>query len=194
MTRRKLLIIIILCVPLFLYVVGFLLPEPHLKTADGVVVLAGGDSRARLLEGAKLVGEFSASYLVFPCCRKLSWAQMKNRYRIGDIIPAERVIYGKPGERDAQIDKKYGGTYLEALKTLEISKQFGLRRLVITTEGYHIPRAKLAFRRVFRKAGVQLDFRASRFDPSRNQPLRRRWFNKRALAEIPKWLYGFVFY
>jgi len=173
-------------------VVRYIAADSRITRVDAVVVLSG--SKTRLLEGIILMRELSADYLVIPWHIQPPWNKLKKKYHIQAALSSERVVYGKPGVDDEQIIARYGGTYLEAVKTLALSRRYGWHRLAITTEGYHLPRVKLAFYRVFRNTGIQLDFRASRFDTSLNIPFWRRWFRRQVWREIPKFVYGFIFY
>jgi uncharacterized SAM-binding protein YcdF (DUF218 family) len=124
------------------------LPPP--RPADVVVVLAGGPAEdpARVRAGAAMVEKGLAGFILLPLRHKsLAWNWFVENYGIVETIPDENVVIGRESSSDDGLLKP-GGTFAEARKTIEIMEQRHFSSAIVVTSGYHLRRARLAFRRV----------------------------------------------
>jgi hypothetical protein len=123
---------------------------PRVRRADVVVVLAGGPAEdpVRVRAGTAMVGRGLAGCMLLPLRHKsLAWNWFVENYEIVEPIPSENVIIGKEFSPDDSLLKP-GGTFAEARKTIEIMEQRHFSSAIVVTSGYHLRRARLAFKRV----------------------------------------------
>jgi uncharacterized SAM-binding protein YcdF (DUF218 family) len=121
--------------------------EPSVNT-DAVVILAGGprEDITRVKEGIDLFRSGKVKYIIFPLRHKVfTWSWVSKNYRITAKIPEYKVIIGNDNPQDLRTTSNYGGTYNEALKTVEIMQRHQLRSAIIVSSCYHMRRAKMAF-------------------------------------------------
>jgi uncharacterized SAM-binding protein YcdF (DUF218 family) len=168
--------------------------------ADLVVALAGPASEdgRRVAAGVELVRGEKARILLLPLRhRALEWPWFVRHYRIREPIGDDRVIVGRvqdPGERAAS---GVGGTFSEAVRTVEVMRRHRYRTAVIVSSCYHMRRARLAFERA-RQGDAQLSFHYYPVaDENAGGPeawwLREGYF-LRVADEYIKLIGGYIFY
>lgn len=123
-------------------------PVPRLETADAVVVLAGRlpEDRLRLERGMQLVRQDTARFLILPMRDPgLDWPKLLRLHDLPYEIPPQQVIIGRPEEGRMRMVAYCGGTFAEAVKTVQIMHAQALRSAVIVSSDYHMRRVRLAF-------------------------------------------------
>ena len=121
--------------------------QPHAQ-ADAVVVLAGETSEdiQRIHAGAGLLHHGHGRYLILPLRHtSVTWSWVVEHYRINHPIPGNRLLIGRTTPADEHAIAQYGGTYAEALKSVEIMRQHRMKSAIIVSSAYHMRRVKIAF-------------------------------------------------
>ena len=126
--------------------------------ADAVVVLAGSadEDASRVLEAVSLIQAKRARYLILPLRHKaLKWSWFAKNYGISAAIPGNKVYIGKM-EPDDDLLRRYGGTFVEAKKTIRIMRRNNLKSAIVVSSGYHMRRAKMAFEKAREGSMIKL--------------------------------------
>jgi hypothetical protein len=177
----------------------FLRIESHAgnQGTDAVVVLAGYKAdKARIEEGSALVRRGKGAYLILPLRHAaIDWPWTVRYFGLRDALPAHRVLIGRATARDEPLIDRYGGTYVEAVKTARIMRDRNLRSATIVSSAYHMRRAQIAFER-FRRPG-RLEFYYHPVDDDR--PMDKPWWTDaayvaRVLQEYKKLLAAYLVY
>jgi hypothetical protein len=118
------------------------------RIVDAVVVLAGSpdEDRRRVLEGAAYYHQGRTRFIILPTRHHtLTWSWVMRHYKIDPVIPETSVIIGTYDQKDHKLLNQYGGTYIEAQKTMLIMLKYKIKTAVIVSSDYHMRRAKMAF-------------------------------------------------
>jgi uncharacterized SAM-binding protein YcdF (DUF218 family) len=144
--------------------------------ADAVVVLAGGEGerlraaierwRAGDVGAMLIVGTSSPVLEVYAGEDSLTMAEAKRRIAIKKGVPPEKVLVALGPT----------STYEEAVRTFELCRERGWRRLIVVTSPFHTRRARATFRSVFRGSGVTVAIFHPDLDGSQDDP--RRWWSR----------------
>lgn len=146
------------------------------RTADAIVVLAGasGEDNLRVLEGNRLFQQDRGRFVILPLRHptfKWNWA-IRN-YHIVDPVPESNVLIARSGQKDdQQVISDYGGTFLEALKTVRMMERHGLRSAIIISSSYHMRRVRVAFN----KARGKKQLRFFYHPVANSRPAGRLWW------------------
>lgn len=165
-TRRKISIAVFLCAGLLVFIF-FLAGEKFLRVqsdsgsqkCDAVVVLAGlaKEDKQRIEEGSALIRQGKGSYLILPLRHSaIDWPWAVQYYGLHEALPEDKVLIGRSTATDEPLIDRFGGTYVEALKTVRIMRDLDLTSAIIVSSAYHMRRAQIAFER-FRQPG-RLEF------------------------------------
>ena len=168
------------------------------QDVDAVVILAGSpnEDRMRVLGGAAYFHQGRVRYIILPTRHPtFKWSWALRHYNINPAIPESSVIIGTYDQNDHQLLTQYGGTYIEARKTLHIMTQFDLRTAIIVSSDYHMRRAKMAFENA-RKKPIQKFFYhpVKTFNTSGKPWWMNREYRHRILREYKKLLAAFFVY
>jgi hypothetical protein len=128
------------------------------NNVDAVIVLAGGpkDDSLRVKRGVEIAHSRGAEYLILPLRNSgITWSWLVDQYGIETPLSDKRVLIGNPKPDDRHIFKRYGGTFLEAKKTITIMLEHHLHSAVVVSSGYHMRRSKLAFETAKEKHPIQ---------------------------------------
>lgn len=123
-------------------------PAPRLETADAVVVLAGRlpEDRLRLERGMQLVRQETARFLILPLRDPgLDWPRLLRIHDLPYEIPLQQVIIGRPEKGRMRVAAYCGGTFAEAVNTVQIMRSQALHSAVVVSSDYHMRRVRLAF-------------------------------------------------
>lgn len=129
------------------------------RRADAVVVLAGAfkEDKERIEAGTALMRQGKGTYLILPLRHAaVSWQWTVEYYGLRSDLPDARVLIGRSTLSDEPLINRFGGTYVEARKTVQIMRELDLRSAIIVSSAYHMRRAQMAFEQLRRSAG--LDF------------------------------------
>lgn len=121
-------------------------PPPDVQPADAVVVLAGRlpEDRQRLERGMQLVSQGTAHFLILPLrVSGLDWPRLLRLHDLPYEIPPQQVIVGRPEK--GGVTEIYGGTFTEAVNTVQIMRTMGLHSAIVVSSDYHMRRVRLAF-------------------------------------------------
>lgn len=165
-TPRKILTAVFFCAGLLVFVF-FLKGEEflrvksdsHRQKTDAVVVLAGlpKEDKMRIEEGSALIRQGNGIYLILPLRHAaIDWPWAVQHYGLHQALPPDRVFIGRSTPADDPLIERFGGTYVEAIKTVCIMRDQALTSAVIVSSAYHMRRAQMAFER-FRQPG-RLEF------------------------------------
>jgi uncharacterized SAM-binding protein YcdF (DUF218 family) len=118
-------------------------------------------------------------------------------YRIRDPIGDDRVIVGRVQDPGEAAGYGVGGTFSEAVKTVEVMRRHRYRTAVIVSSGYHMRRARLAFERA-RQGDAQLSFHYYPVEDENAGSPEAWWLREgyflRVADEYIKLIGGYVFY
>ena len=115
---------------------------------DAVIALAGApiEDRQRIIASIELLQRKKATYLILPMRHPaFSWSWVIRNYNLPSQIQANRVIIGRSGSAGKEALQRYGGTFVEAQKSVELMHRYGLQSAVVVSSGYHMRRVALAF-------------------------------------------------
>lgn len=167
-------------------------------TADAIVVLAGasGEDNLRVIEGNKLYQQGRGRFVILPLRHptfKWQWA-VKN-YHLVDPAPEQRVLIGRSGKKDRRLITDYGGTFLEALKTIKIMDKNGLNSAIVISSSYHMRRVRFAFN----KAGSDRTLQFYYHPVANNKPAGKLWWTspgyfKHIIREYKKLIAAYFIY
>ena len=116
-----------------------------------MVILAGStdEDRMRVLNGVAFYHQGRVRYIILPTRHPaFTWSWAMRKYNINPTIPESSVIIGTYDKKDQQLFSRYGGTYVEAQKTLHLMLQYKMRTAIIVSSDYHMRRVKMAFENV----------------------------------------------
>jgi hypothetical protein len=122
--------------------------DQNVARADAVIALAGAptEDRQRIIASIELLQRKKATYLILPIRHPaFSWSWVIRNYNLPSQIPANRVLIGRSGSAGKEALQRYGGTFVEAQKSVELMQRYGLQSAVVVSSGYHMRRAALAF-------------------------------------------------
>jgi uncharacterized SAM-binding protein YcdF (DUF218 family) len=124
-------------------------PGSH-QGGAAVVVLAGSaaEDRQRMAAGIRLMRSVPGRLLILPLRHPgLTASRARAHYKAAGALPAEHLAIGHADKADRAVWDRYGGTYLEAMKTAQIMQRRHLNSAVIVTSAYHMRRTRMAFER-----------------------------------------------
>lgn len=147
----------------FLVVIFFLTGEKFLRVksdsrgqrADAVVVLAGSpkEDKGRIEEGSVLIRQGKGRYLILPLRHSaIDWPWAVQYYGLHKALPEDKVLIGRSTKIDEPLIDRFGGTYVEAIKTVRIMRDLDFTSAIIVSSAYHMRRAQIAFEQ-FRQPG-----------------------------------------
>jgi hypothetical protein len=172
--------------------------DDQLMNADAVVILAGapGEDILRVYEGISLFEQGRVQYIILPLRHKtLTWFWVKKNYKVGGSVPESKVLIGRAKPWDKQLISQYGGTFIEARKTVNIMRRLHLASAIIVSSSYHMRRARIAFENV--RPDGHLQFYYHSVQNSKNND-KLWWTNKqyffRVLREYKKLLAAYFIY
>ena len=139
----------------------FLMVADPLQPADAVVVLGGGE-RHRVQEGARLVLEGLAPWLVVTDA-SINLPGIRADY--ADLMTQEAVWQGVPPERIVRAPGLVETTAEEAQAVRQLAKTRGWRSLIVVTDPFHTRRARMTFRRALAGEGISVVVRAVQGSP-----------------------------
>ena len=120
------------------------------KDVDAVVVFAGApdEDSLRVKKGIEIAHSKGVQYLILPLrTHGITWSWLVNECSIETSMSDEHVLIGNRELDDKQILKHYGGTFLEAKKTIDIMLKYHSNSAIVVSSGYHMRRTRLAFER-----------------------------------------------
>lgn len=139
-------LIIFAVVVLILFYVGilaigfYLSPQDSIKKADAIVVISGGETYSRTVEGINLYQSQYAPLLIFSGAaldpESPSNAKVMQDVAINEfLVPAQDVI----------IEENSNSTYENALNLKPIFEQYNIKSIILVTSPYHQLRSKMTF-------------------------------------------------
>ena len=169
----------------------FLRRSDELQHADVIMVL-GGARVERWLEAVDLFKEGWAPAMVIspgivPPLETELQAKGVKYPREGDLARDAVLSLGVPGSVVTVLPGGVDNTAAEAAALRRAYPAGSLHSVIVVTSSYHLRRAGYAFRREFRRDGVQIIMRPSRYD----EAVPGRWWTRRKdirymLSELPK--------
>ena len=161
-------------------------------------MLAGSakEDKGRIEEGSALIRQGKGRYLILPLRHSaIDWPWAVQYYGLHEALPEDKVLIGRSTEIDEPLIDRFGGTYVEAIKTVRIMRDLDLTSAIIVSSAFHMRRAKIAFEQ-FRQPG-RLEFYYHPVDSERRtgQP----WWTDtayvaRVLQEYKKLLAAYFIY
>lgn len=123
--------------------------DPLPASADALVVLSGDPYGLREEEAARLWQRGVAPVMVVTG-GPVAWQTVA-----GEVMARHLVALGVPPEA-IHVETRATSTAENAAFTLPMVKALGAGRVVVVTSNYHVQRTRLAFRRVYEPAGIQV--------------------------------------
>lgn len=123
--------------------------DPLPLQADALVVPSGDPAGLREAEAARLWRRGVAPVIVVsggPIAWQTVAAQVMARHLEALGVPPGAI----------RVEERATSTAENALFSLPMVKELGARRVVVVTSTYHVRRARLAFRRVYEPAGIEV--------------------------------------
>lgn len=126
------------------------------QRADALLILGGGDG-SRQDRAIALYQEGLAPLIISSGERpylpdfQRTFAEIGADYLIARGVPAESIL----------LLEGTTSTYDEALASLNLAREWGLTSLIVVSDHYHLRRANLTFRRVYRGSEISLTFVAA---------------------------------
>jgi hypothetical protein len=154
--------------------------------ADAVVVLAGSykEDKERIAEGAALIRRDKGNVLILPLRHPaIDWPWVVQYFNLRQDLPEHQVHIGRSTPKDEPIIEKFGGTYVEAYKTVKIMQNLALRSAIIVSSAYHMRRAQMAFDRY--RSSTRIEFYYHPVETSL-EDTRLWWLNAKYLKKILK--------
>ena len=151
---------------------------------DAVVVLAGSykEDKERISEGTALIHQGKGQLLILPLRHPaIDWPWVVQYFDLIDELPENQVLIGRSTPEDEPIIEKFGGTYVEARKTVQIMQKLNLTSAIIVSSAYHMRRAQMAFDRYRPSTRIKFYYHPVEAD-SRNE--RMWWFDTKYVAKI----------
>ncbi|MFS8613241.1 YdcF family protein [Limnochorda sp.] len=124
-------------------------PDPLPASADALVVLSGDPYGLREAEAARLWHQGLAP-LVVVTGGPIAWQTVA-----AEVMARHLEALGVPGEA-ILVEGRATSTWENAAYTLPLMEAQGARQVVVVTSNYHVRRARLAFRRLYEPAGLQV--------------------------------------
>jgi hypothetical protein len=117
------------------------------NNVDAVIVLGGGfEDLARVKEGVAVAESRETRYLILPSRHSaITWKWLVDAYNIETDLDAKDVLIGTMESEDKEVSDRYGSTYLEAEKSIQIMLENYLNSAIVVSSGYHMRRSRLAF-------------------------------------------------
>lgn len=157
---------------------AFLLVKDHLRTADCIAVL-DGDSFYRIKRAARLyelgyAKKIIATVTPEPNKKFRDSYYFRNRVLgVGDMTEQEFTLkafryFGMEPDAIRFAAAKVTSTYEEALVIKEVLRDEKFRSLILVTSTYHMRRALMIFRHVFKGSGIEIFHSTAvndRYDP-----------------------------
>jgi hypothetical protein len=131
---------------------------------DAVVVLAGApdDDSLRIKKAVEITDTRGVHYLILPLRNSgITWSWLVDYYGIETPVSDKCVLIGNTEPDDSHIFKSYGGTFLEAKKTITIMLRHHLHSAIVVRPGYHLRRARMTFERARNGRPIQLHYCAA---------------------------------
>ena len=189
--HRKIIVVLalaaIVCVILFL-VKGeeFLRVNSEIKRehTDAVVVLAGSykEDRERITKGTALIQQGKGQLLILPLRHPaIDWPWVVQYFGLKNALPENQVFIGRSTPEDEPIIEKFGGTYVEARKTVQVMQKLNLKSAIIVSSAYHMRRAQMAFDRYRPSTGIEFYYHPVEPDSQRG---RMWWLDSKYVAKI----------
>jgi uncharacterized SAM-binding protein YcdF (DUF218 family) len=173
--------------------------DDNKRKTDAVVILAGApflEDRQRILEGAKLYQQGRGRYIILPLRHAtFKWSWVETHYELVNSIPETQIIVGRRTAEDKPEITQFGGTFVEAQKTVRIMHKHQLKSAIIVSSAYHMRRTKIAFDQV--RSNPQLQFYFHPVDHTLNPELpwwRDGKYFRRVLGEYKKLLAAYFIY
>ena len=126
---------------------------------DAVVVLAGSykEDKKRIAEGTALIRQGKGNVLILPLRHPaINWPWVVQYFDLKGNLSESQVYIGRSTPLDEPIIERFGGTYVEAQKTVEIMQRLALKSAIIVSSAYHMRRAQMAFDRY--RSSTQIEF------------------------------------
>ncbi len=151
---------------------------------DAVVVLAGSykEDRERIEEGTMMVRNGKGKYLILPLRHPaIDWPWVVEYFSLKEDLPDNRVLIGRSTPEDEPMIDKFGGTYVEARKTVGIMQRLGLKTAIVVSSAYHMRRAQMAFTK--NQSAARMTFY---YHPVEHNPIENRtwWLDLKYLGKI----------
>jgi uncharacterized SAM-binding protein YcdF (DUF218 family) len=151
--RRLIMSAALLLSAIFLLVLcaGFVVEgiQQPLERSDAIIVISGDEDQARLHEGLRLWREAWAPLLILSGAARegpVSNAAAMRRLALDQGVPASSIL----------LDEQSPDTYGNAVHTRRLMELHGLQSAILVTSPYHLQRAAITFRSVYRGSGVRL--------------------------------------
>ncbi len=135
------LVFLALIVFAFFFLGNFLSLQDRLEKSDCVVVVSGGETMERTVEGVKLFKEEYAPCILFSGAAKkgnVSNAKTMRRQAIKERVPEDKIF----------IEEKATSTYENALFSKPILDKNNFKKIILVTSPYHQRRAYMNFKYV----------------------------------------------
>lgn len=161
----------------------YISPQQELAKSDAIIVVSGGDTRSRTLEGVKLYRQGWAPILIFSGAaqdpKSPSNAQQMREIAVDEGIPLDAIALEERAQNTRQNADQVSGI----LKTLKAE------RVILVTSPYHQRRAGIEFSRRL-GSGIEIINH-----PAPDKSWSRRWWWTNPvgwyymLTELPKTLF-----
>jgi uncharacterized SAM-binding protein YcdF (DUF218 family) len=172
--------------------------DDQVMNADAVVILAGGpnEDNLRIYEGVSLFEQGRVQYIILPLRHKtFTWSWVRKNYNVSESVPESKVLIGRAEPHDRQLIYQYGGTFVEARKTVKIMHRLHLSSAIIVSSSYHMRRAKVAFESTHQDQHFQFFYHPVQNPRNNEKPW---WMNKkymfRVLREYKKLIAAYFIY
>ncbi len=96
-------------------------------------------------------------------------------------LPENQVLIGRSTPEDEPIIEKFGGTYVEARKTVQIMEKLNLTSAIIVSSAYHMRRAQMAFDRYRPSTRIEFYYHPVELD---SKGERMWWLDTKYVAKI----------
>lgn len=134
-TSLKLTVLVAVFIIIFVVLGHWLNHNDQLQSADAIVVVSGGDTKARAKTGIDLYKAGWSNLLIFSGAaadpNSKSNAEVMRKQALDASVPAESII----------IDDKSSNTSENAREVAKQVQELKLSRVILVTSGYHIRRA-----------------------------------------------------
>lgn len=151
---------------------------------DAVVVLAGSykEDKERIAKGTALIQQGKGQILILPLRHPaIDWPWVVQYFGLRDELPENLVLIGRSTPEDEPIIEKFGGTYVEARKTVQIMQKLNLTSAIIVSSAYHMRRAQMAFDRYRPSTQIEFYYHPVEIDSKRK---RMWWLDTKYVGKI----------